>query len=282
MRGDGPPNGNNNNGGWRERQRLHGYAITQMLSGAVIDGISEASKRILKSGQDLTDAVTKAGLIEAVPRNLMARLDPLNAAIEALNKKWEKTVDALREGGASTEQMAEAQRLYNMELDDVKNTTRIASANLKDFLQALNMGSASPLSLREQEAMAKMSLQPFLDQIGSGKAIDQSAYQDAAQRYLDIERQLYGSTSAFFAAFEQVQKATEQAISAIDNAVPIGKTPTDPFAEKTAAATQTSAQLLDQLSQQSNRQQATLEEILRALQSGGAGGFIGGGRSFVA
>jgi hypothetical protein len=266
----------------KDQQGAVEYAIKTLLAGAVIDGISDASKNIFKStSNSVEEMVTKAGLIEAIPKSLKARLDPVGAAIDALNDKWEKTVEALREGGASAEQMAEAQRLYNLELEDVKNTTRAASANLKDFLQELNLGGASPLSLRDQEALAKAALQPFLDKIASGSSIDQEAYQDAAQKFLDIERQLYGSTAQFFAAFDEIQAATTKAIAAIDNAVPIGGTPTDPFAEKTATATQTSAQLLDQISGQLQGQSAQLDQLISAIQAAGGGGvFIGGLRSF--
>lgn len=258
------------------------YAIKQMLSGAVIEGISQASKNIFKStSNSLEEMVTKAGLIEAVPRQLKARLDPVGAAIDALNDKWEKTVDALREGGATAEQMAEAQRLYNLELEDVKTNTKGASEGLKAFMKGLEVGGSSPLSLRDQEKAAKAELQPFLDRIASGSSIDQDAYQSAAQAFLDIERQLYGSTSAFFEAFDQIQAATAKAISTIDNAVPIGGAPADPFAEKTATATQASADLLSQISGQLANQSALLSNLYTALAgAGGATGFIGQLRQF--
>lgn len=258
------------------------YAIQQMLAGSVIEGISKASERILKdANKDLDKKIEQAGLIEAIPKSLRARLDPVGAAIDDLNKRWEKTVAALREGGASAEQMAEAQKLYNMELADVKQSTAAASATLRDFLKSLGMGSSSPLSLRDQEAAAKVALQPFLDKIDMGTSIDQSAFQTVAQNFLDIERQLYGSTGQFFAAFEQIRAATAKAISTVDNAVPISSSPpSDPFAEKTASATQASADLLSQMSGQMATQQATLEAIRQALAGGGGFPFIGSVRNF--
>nr|WP_047168899.1 hypothetical protein [Sphingomonas sp. Y57] len=266
----------------QDQQGAVEYAIRQMLTGAVIDGISQAAKNVLKDPKnDLEEAVAKAGYIEAIPKALKARLDPVGAAIDALNDKWEKTVEALREGGAGAEQMAEAQRLYNLELEDVKINTKAASASLNEFLKGLKVGSSSPLSLRDQEAAAKAELQPFLDRIAAGSSIDQDAYQSAAQTFLDIERQLYGSTNAFFTAFDQIQAATAKAIATIDNAVPISDPAADPFAEKTATATQTSAQLLDQISGQLQGQSAQLAALLEAFKANGGGfGFIGGGRAF--
>lgn len=263
-----------------DQQAAIEYAIQQLLAGAVIDGISEASKRILKSGQDLEDAITKAGLIEAIPRDLKAMLDPVGAAVDALNEKWKKTVDALREGGASTEQMEQAQKLYGLQLEKVKASTESASATLKEFTKSLMTGSASPLSLRDQEKAAKSALQPFLDTIAQGGMIDQGAYQSAAQTFLDIERQLYGSTGKFFEAFEQIQAATTKAIDRVDNAAPVSEAVANPFAEKTASATQASADLLSQISGQTQAQQQTLDQILAALRGGG--GFIGLDRSFAA
>ncbi|MGC6766760.1 hypothetical protein, partial [Escherichia coli] len=88
-------------------------------------------------------------------------LDPVGAQVDELNRKWKKTVDALKEGGASAEQMAQAQQLYNLQLEQAKNSTSSASATLKDFLSGLKLGSNSPYSLRDQEAAAMAKLQPF-------------------------------------------------------------------------------------------------------------------------
>ncbi len=262
-------------------------AIADALSDGVIGGISAASKRILAAGGDLEKALSKALMIEAVPKDLKAMLDPVGAAIDELNAKFQKTVDALKEGGASAEQMTQAQQLYDLQLAQVKNSTATASASLKDFVASLKMGSNSPYSLRDQEQTAKAALAPYLAQIAGGKAIDQGKYQAAAQTYLDIERQLYGSTKAYFDALDAVQAATNKAISTIDNATPIGASTESPFAKATAASaattaanTQTTNELLDQVSQQAAITNDLLARL--AVAAGNDTGFIGSGRSFVA
>jgi chromosome segregation ATPase len=211
-------------------------------------------------------------------------VDPVGAAIDDLNDKWKKTVDALKEGGATADQMADAQKLYKLELDQVKASTKEASADLKDFRDQLAFGSSSPYSLRDQEAKAKEKLQPFLDQIAGGQTVDQSKYIEAAQQFLDIERQLYGSTAKFFEAMDQIQAATGSAISSIDNAVPV-RTVSDPFNEQTATNTATTNQLLDQVSGQLNTVNGQLGALVQLMGSGGGAGggsFIGGAaRGFV-
>jgi hypothetical protein len=217
------------------------YAVEYELSHAVLTGISAASQKILGSGQDISKAIAKVLAIEAIPHDLKAMLDPLGGALDDFNKKWTDTVDALNEGGATAEQMAQAQQLYNLQIEQIKENTPGASQALKDFLQSLKVGSDSPYSLRDQESSALSALQPFLDQIAAGGSIDQSKYQDAASSYLDVERQLYGSTQAYFDAMDQIQAATSKAITTIDNAVPITPGVPDPFTKATADATNTVA-----------------------------------------
>lgn len=249
------------------------FAISEALKDGVVQGISDASQRILQSGQDLERAITKAAMIEEIPKLLKARLDPVGAALDELNDRWEKVWDALEEGAASAEQMAEAQQLYNLELKETKESVRATSDALKSFLDDLRVGPSSPYSLRDQEAAAVAVLQPYLDQINTGKAIDQQKYLEVAQNYLDIERQLYGSTSQFFAAMDQVQAATNAAIAQIDNAAPIA-TAADPFIKETASNTKATADISAEARDINVQIRDRLDQLI-ALQGGG-GSFIAG------
>lgn len=261
------------------------YAVQYELSHAIISGISAASQRLLANG-DAQAQLAKVMLVEAIPKDLKAMLDPVGAAIDNLNRGWAKTVAALDEGGATAEQYAQAQQLYKMQLDQVKASTASASATLKDFRDSLNFGSASPYSFRDQEASARAALQPFLDKINAGGNIDQSKYQDAAKAFLDIERQLYGSTQAYFDALDSIQAATSKAISTIDNAVPITPGVPDPFtkatadaAAKTAQGVQTGNEIADTQTDLLTRMTAALEQL---AANGGTldNGFIGDTRLF--
>nr|WP_247650633.1 hypothetical protein [Sphingomonas sp. S2M10] len=261
-------------------------AIANALADGAIKGISDASQRILASGKDLESAINKAVLIEAVPRNLKKLLDPVGAAIDDLNRDFKKTVDALKEGGASAEQMAQAQQLYNLQLEQVKASTASASQTLKDFQSSLKLGSNSPYSLRDQEREALAKLQPFLDQIALGKSIDQSAYQSAANTAIDIERQIYGSTKQFFDFLDLIQGATNKAISSIDNAAPVSAAVDSPFASATASSTASTAKNTATLTEQTDDTNALLARIADTLAqiaggSAGANSFISDARNFA-
>lgn len=254
-------------------------AIVNALQDGAIAGISQASLKILSSGQDLQRALNKALSIEAIPKQLKAYLDPVGAAIDEVNRKYKKLVDALDEGGASAEQRAQAEQLYNLELADTKSKTATASAALKSFLNDLKVGSNSPFSLRDQEATARAQLSPYLAQIDAGAAIDQAKFEEAARAFLDVNRQLFGSTNAYFDALALVQDATNKAIAGIDNVKSVAPDVANPFAKSTAdsaaataAGVQTTNEILAQVSQ-------TMADV-RALLAGG-GGTVGGASSFI-
>lgn len=254
-------------------------AVRDMLRDGVLGPISAASRTIINSGQDLDRAVQKAALIESIPKALKSRLDPVGAAIDELNDRWKATWKALEEGGASVEQMTDAQKLYNLELEDVKANTVGAAKSLKDFLSAMNAGSSSPLSLRDQEKAAYDALSPYLDKINRGQTIDQDAYLSAAQTYLDVERQMYGSTQKYFEAFDAIQKATSAAISSIDNATSI-RTSSDLANETTAKATATMAADTSNMVTLLQQQNAYLQELLSAQGKGGSYDYTGTIRNF--
>lgn len=257
-------------------------AVRNMLQDGILGGVSAASQKILRdSSQTLEKALTKASLIEAIPDALQARLNPVQYALDQLNEKWDDTWDALKEGAATAEQMAQAQQLYNLELEEVKNTTAGAAQGLKDFIKSMDMGSSSPLSLRDQDKSAYDALSPYLSQISSGQSINQDAYMDAAQTWLDIQRQLYGSTAKYFESFDTIQSATAAAIADIESVTSIS-TASDAFNQKTASATaETAANTsnIAMLLQNGNADLGTkLDRILAALTTSG---FVGERRNFA-
>lgn len=239
--------------------------LMDALGRGVIDGISDASQKILSSGQDLETAIEKALMIEQLPDLLQQRLDPLGYELDQVYDKYKRLADVLREGGASAEQFAQAQQLWELEKADAIAAIGGASDSLKEFLLSLNAGSGSPLSLRQQQAEAEAALAPYIAQIREAEAakaeldrlrasggsasdieaaetaariaaqkIDQSGFQDSGSLLLNISRQIDASGAGFFTQFDRIRDLTNSAISLIDNAVPIRDTAQDPFTEATA------------------------------------------------
>lgn len=292
----------------QDAQEAMRVAILNAIQDGAIQGISQAAQNILKKGKDIEGAVEKALMIEELPKALKARLDPLGAELDAIDAKFTKLADVLREGGASAEQIAQARQLWELERADAVAQIGQASATLRDYLKTLRIGSDSPLSLRTQAAEAEAAMAPYIAQIraaeeakakydqlvaGGGSAadvkaakdaaaaaaaaIDQSGFRDSAALFLDVSRALGGSTKSFFDQFDRIQGLTNSAIALVENAVPLRGDAKDPFAELTAKATQSMANILD-------GHTALLQQIANGIGGGGYGGggaFIGGGRNFV-
>ncbi|MFT3968582.1 MAG: hypothetical protein QM690_22170, partial [Sphingobium sp.] len=193
--------------------------------------------------------------------------DPLGAAIDDLDAKFKTIRETLEEAGADAAIFAQAQELYNLQLQDLKESLGGASDGLKSFLSSLNVGSSSPLSLADQEIAARAALEPYLAAIDAGNSIDSDKYRAAAQDFLDVERKIYGSTERYFEAFNLIQEATNKAIATIDNATPINTA-----AETTAAATQATAEAtanMETLLQQIATLQEQNNALLAALAANG-------------
>jgi hypothetical protein len=255
-------------------------ALKDALSDGVIAGISAASQRIIQSGADIQNSIQKAILIEAIPKALKARLDPVGAALDALNAKWDKTISALKEGAASADQLADAEKLYKLERADA---FAAANDNLKSFINSLNFGSNSTYSLIDQERSARAVVEPYLTAIRSGNyaAVDQQKYLSGAGEYLNIRRELGGSGPEWFAAVDEFRTASQ---SLADGLAAGSSTASarDPFAEMTANSTRATADILAGQSTQLASIQATLAQIAASGGFSSGGGFIGSDRSFLA
>lgn len=289
------------------------YAISDLIKDGVITGISQASQNLLQKGGDLDKQVEKALLIEQIPKLLRQRFDPLGAALDDIFDKFKRVNEALIEGSASAEQFAQARQLWELEKADAIASVGAASQSLKDFLAALNAGSSSPLSLREQRAEAERQLQPFLAQINAAEAaraevdrlrtsgasaadiaaaeararttaaaINQDGFTNASQLLLSISRQTDASSAGYFADFDRIRALTGQAIGFVDQATARGADSRDPFARETAQNTRDTALILSDLSAESRAQGETLRQIAAALSAGGVSGFVGERRAFAA
>jgi hypothetical protein len=264
---------------FKDEQDAIEAAMRDALQDGVIDGISAASKKILASGQDLQKAIQKASLIESIPKALKARLNPVGAALDELNAKWDKTIAALKEGGATAEQMADAEKLYRLERQDA---LAAANDNLKEFINSLNFGSSSTYSLVDQSKSARAELDQYLGNINSGNfaAVDQQKYLAAAQAFLEIQRELGGSGTGWFNSVDELRSATQRLADGLAQGTNSAATSRDPFAELTATSTQATAEILAQQS----GMLMNIQNYLGTLANGTAVGsnFIGVNRKFLA
>ncbi|GER04171.1 hypothetical protein JCM17846_18530 [Iodidimonas nitroreducens] len=189
--------------------------LSTALSRGIVDGVGATAGRILRSATATTieQVIEDAAKLESVPRRLKALTDPLGAALDDLNREFTDLQNTFLAVGASTSELAALEELFVLERERIlKDQADAQSRVLRDFLETLQIGESSPLSLRDQRALIAPQFEAFEAQIASGQQVDQAEFTRVASQLLDIERQLSGSTAGFFALFDDVRELTEMAI----------------------------------------------------------------------
>jgi tape measure domain-containing protein len=210
-------------------------AVADLVKDGVIGGISDASKKILESGQDLSKAIQKATVIESIPKQLEQLTDPVRYAVDTLNTSFSTMISYLKEGGATAQQYADAQKLYELQRAAAINQAQASiSSGLKDFLAEMTSSSSSVLSKRDTYANAAGALNAFRTDIAAGKSVDQDSLLTASKNFEDASRALNGSTSSFFTDFDDLKSLLTKAISNTGVVDSSGSTlPASPFASDT-------------------------------------------------
>lgn len=261
------------------------YAIKNLIQDGVITGISQASQNILRAGRDLEVAISKAAVIESIPRRLMALTDPVRFAVTELNREFVQMISYLKEGGANAQQFADAQKLYDLErARAIEAARQQATGAIQQFIDDMTAGSNSPLNKRTVYGNAKTNIDKFVTDVNSGKSVDQSALLDAARNFQDASRELHGSGQSFFDdfnfLFQLLSKARDNAGLSGGN---IAELPPSPFAQDPAVQN-----AINGATGAINNQTGVLQGELAAIRDllgkmgGGGGGSAGGGSSIGA
>lgn len=243
------------------------FAVQNAIQDGVLTGISAASQRILSAGKDLERALEKAVLIESVPKQLMAIKDPVRYAVTELNREFVTLINAMKEGGATAQQYAEAEELYGLRrAAAIEEANARATAAIQAFLDEMVGGSSSPLNKRTVYENATAKLDSFRGDIASGKVVDQNALLEAAQNFQEASRGLFGSGENFFADFNGLR---ELLTAARDNASGGGSNvdlPGSPFSSDSVV--QNAIMSLNGTTQaQTDALTSRLDELIRIAQN---------------
>lgn len=189
-------------------------ALVNAINRGVITGMRESTKRLLTVGGDFDKALQKATAFESVFTDLKSYLDPVGAAIDGVEKHFDGLRKIFAEAGASTEEYSKLEQLYGIERSEaIKQAAESLSGTLQNFLDGLRYSGDSGLSLRTRQSNARAAFDPLAAQIMGGQQVDQDKFTSTAQSYLDIARELYGSTQQYFDLLAQVTNLTTKAIT---------------------------------------------------------------------
>lgn len=246
------------------------YAIRDAIGDGAFSGkISAAAERALRNtSKSIEDAIEDALTIESIPRRLREIEDPIGAAVDKVVEDFTKLRDTLVANGATAQQLADAEKLFNYEREAALERTE---STLRDFLDSLKLGGNSPLSLRDQSATAEAAFAKYEADIAAGKAVDQAGFAEAAQAALDVKRQTDGSTQGYFDLYNRVVSAGNAAQGRIDS-TGASRNDTNPFAKPTAEAAAETANNTSAANALLSQVNANLQALIAKF-----GGIIGGG-----
>ena len=204
-------------------------ALLNAIQDGAIKGIRAGSQRLLAAGKDLEKAVQDALSFENVFKRLKAYKDPVGAALDALDKEFNKLVEIFGRAGASAQEYADLEELYGIErAQAVKEASERITGSLRDLFRDLTIGD-SGLSLRTRLGNAQSEYDPLAQRVAAGDITAYDDYADAARALLDLQREVYGSSEDYFRLLDEVTNLTKTRIDEESNIASIAVDRDTPF-----------------------------------------------------
>ncbi|MDF2493286.1 D-Ala-D-Ala carboxypeptidase family metallohydrolase [Sphingomonas sp.] len=189
------------------------FAIADAIKDGAVQGLRAGTQRLIQLGNDVEVQLQKALQFESVFTQLRQLKDPIGAAAEAIEKEFANLRKIFDEAGATSEERAQLEELYAIKRTEaIKQAQESAISQLKDLLDDLKQGD-NGLSLRSRETNILQTFSPLMEAIQRGEKVNQEDFTSGARTYLDVQRQLYGSTNPYFEALAKITALTSQAIA---------------------------------------------------------------------
>lgn len=246
-------------------------ATMDLIKDGVITGLRASTQRLLQQGKDLDAAIQKALDFESVFTRLKEYDDPTGAALDALDREFERLDKIFKEAGASAAEYADLERLYGLErAKAIEEATNRVTGSLKDLYGELTIGDNGK-SLRDRLSAAQAAYDPLKARVLAGDRSAYDAYAKAAQDLLGIQREFSGSQSPYFALLNEVTNLTKSAIDRESNIISIAEGRDSPFTSS-GKASDTYAPVVSAIGETND----LLRQIGRLIAGGGStttGGF---------
>ncbi|MCW1985600.1 UNVERIFIED_ORG: hypothetical protein M2348_001332 [Sphingomonas sp. R1F5B] len=212
-------------------------AILGAIQDGAVKGIHDGALRLLKAGKDLDTQIQKAVDFENVFKKLKSYTDPVGAALDTLDSEFTKLKATFTEAGASAEDFAALEKLYGIERTNaVKQAMDQITGSLQSLYNDLTVGN-SALSLRDRKAEALATYQPLADRVKAGDTTAYDDYAAAARQLLEIEQQMSGSQSDYFALLSEVTSLTKTQLDSTKAVADASANRDSPFSTSTSTST---------------------------------------------
>jgi hypothetical protein len=194
-----------------DQQAAIAYAILQAIKQGALKGLSEATSRVLRAGNEnnIDQLVQAAQVYENLVKLAAAAANPASAAFSAFITGMQNTMQMLKAAGYTYDELA---KLSDAFAEQQKQVLAEMTQGYKDFLNEITNGPSSGKTVFDQFIAAQKSFQDLL----ASHSYTQDQFTESGQTYLDLARQVYGSATP---QFEQVRQSLVDATQkAIDDA----------------------------------------------------------------
>lgn len=187
-------------------------ATLDLIQDGVLEGLRRGTEQLLRQADNIEEGLRDALEFEGVFRDLAQARDPLQFALDELDREFTDLTELFTRAGASAEEFADLEELYGIRRREVlEDVGEEFIGTLRDFLSELTTGD-NGLSLRDRRNAALQEFNPLAEAIERGERVDYDEFTAAAQAVLQIERDLFGSQSPYFDRLRDITDLTRDAL----------------------------------------------------------------------
>lgn len=187
------------------------FAVLEAIKQGAIEGLRAGTQKLLQSAKDLDSGLEKAFKFEQFFKDYVKATNPIQGAVDELNRKFKDLQKIFKEAGATTEEWGQLEEMYNIER---KKMLEEQIDRVNDFLKDL-LGDKSFKTAYDRLQEADVAFRAFEEQIAAGQQVNQDAFVEAGQRLQELAREVYGSTPDFFSYQQRLIDATQGTIDII-------------------------------------------------------------------
>ncbi len=250
------------------------FAVRDLIQDGVITGLRQSEQNLLRAAKDIEEGMRDVLTFRSVFDRLLEIRDPIAFATQQIDREFDRLRDVFTRANATEAEFADLAALKEIErARAIEDATDRIVGSLRELLDDLRMGD-NGLSLRDRRSNTLSRFDALAARVAAGDSTAFDDFADISRQLLDIERQLFGSTQAYFDRLNQVTTLTERAISGQANVSPIGAavpSAADESASIARAIESTSAEQVSLL-------RAINDNLITALSPVARPGVSGGGR----
>lgn len=225
--------------------------MVQQLAKQVTGVTNQDIQTVLNKGGTAEEIISNLTLVQNILQSTAVAADPLTTALKAVNDNFDSLKKQATDLGLSTDLLTKLEATRQKQIDEVNASYSLqgysnvqgALSTITGFLGSQMLGDTSSLSPLAKQAAAAQQFESLLTAVQGGDLTQTSALTGAAQSYLQIARQNYGSTAGFTSAESYVT----QSLAALGQSITSQQSIGDQITKAIQLSAQTNADKLDQV-----------------------------------